>query len=118
MSAVENTKNADISEEQRFIRDRFPLSNYEIAVFCKQNNIRKLSLFGSVLNEEFRPDSDVDVLIEFEPEARVGFIRLAGIEIELSRLIGRRVDIRTPEDLSRYFRQDVIDSAEVQYAAE
>ncbi len=118
MSAVENSFNADMNEGQRLIRERFPLSRYDIAVFCKQNNIRKLALFGSVLSEEFRPDSDVDVLVEFEPDTQVGFIRLAGIEIELSRLIGRKVDIRTPDDLSRYFRHDVMDSAEVQYAAE
>lgn len=75
-----------------------------------------MSLFGSVLREDFGPDSDLDVLVEFEPGQPVGFIRLAGMEIELSDIIGRKVDLRTPGDLSRYFRQEVLDSAEVQYA--
>jgi uncharacterized protein len=88
-----------------------------IADFCRRHHIRKLSLFGSVLRDDFRPDSDVDVLVEFEPGWAVGLIRLAGLELELSNLIGRRVDIRTPADLSRYFRQEVLDTAEVQYAA-
>ncbi|MBC8497155.1 MAG: nucleotidyltransferase domain-containing protein [Chloroflexi bacterium] len=105
------------ASQQRYIRERFPFSKYDIAVFCQRNHIRRLSLFGSVLSEDFTPDSDIDVLVEFEPETRVGFIRFAGLEIELSQLVGREVDIRTPEDLSRYFRQDVMDSAEVQYAA-
>jgi uncharacterized protein len=88
-----------------------------IADFCRRHHIRKLSLFGSVLRDDFRPDSDVDVLVEFEPGWAAGLIRLAGLELELSNLIGRRVDIRTPADLSRYFRQEVLDTAEVQYAA-
>jgi len=75
-----------------------------------------MSLFGSVLREDFGPDSDLDVLVEFEPGQPVGFIRLAGMEIELSDILGRKVDLRTPGDLSRYFRQEVLDSAEVQYA--
>ena len=87
------------------------------ADFCRRHHIRKLSLFGSVLRDDFRPDSDVDVLIEFEPGHTVGLIRLAGMERELSELIGRKADLQTPADLSRYFRQEVIDSAEVQYAA-
>jgi predicted nucleotidyltransferase len=88
----------------------------QVADFCRRNHIRSLSLFGSVLSEEFGPDSDVDVLVEFEPGHRVGLIRLAGMEIELSRILGRRIDMRTPADLSRYFRQEVLDVAEVQYA--
>jgi len=88
----------------------------QVADFCRRNHIRSLSLFGSVLSEDFGPDSDVDVLVEFEPGHRVGLIRLAGMEIELSRILGRRIDMRTPADLSRYFRQEVLDVAEVQYA--
>lgn len=90
-----------------------------LATFCKRHKIAKLSLFGSVLRDDFGPDSDVDVLVEFEPGARVGLIKLAGIELELAPLLGvdRRVDLRTPQDLSRYFRNDVIQSAQVQYAA-
>jgi len=88
----------------------------QMADFCRRNHIRSLSFFGSVLSEDFGPDSDVDVLVEFEPGHRVGLIRLAGMEIELSRILGRRIDMRTPADLSRYFRQEVLDVAEVQYA--
>ena len=88
-----------------------------LEAFCVQRHIRELSLFGSVLTPRFRPDSDVDVLVEFAPGHAVGLIRLAGVERELSALLGRRVDLRTPADLSRYFRQEVLDSAVVQYAA-
>lgn len=92
------------------------LDQDRIAAFCQRHHIRKLALFGSVLRDDFRPDSDVDVLVEFEPGYKVGFIRLAGMELELSDLLGRKVDLRTPADLSRYFRQEVIAAAEVQYA--
>jgi len=88
----------------------------KIAEFCKRNHIRKLSLFGSVLHGDFGPDSDIDFLVEFDPAHVPGFITLAGIEIELSEILGRRVDLRTPQELSRYFRQEVVDTAEVQYA--
>jgi hypothetical protein len=87
-----------------------------IAEFCKKHHIRKLSLFGSVISDNFRKDSDVDVLVEFEPGQVVGLLRLAGMELELSEILGRKVDIRTPADLSRYFREEVLSSAEVQYA--
>jgi len=90
-----------------------------ITKFCRRNHIQKLSFFGSVLSEDFRPDSDVDVLIEFEPGREVGLFRLAAMERELSELLGgRKADIRTPEDLSRYFRRKVMSMAEVQYAGE
>jgi predicted nucleotidyltransferase len=88
-----------------------------VAEYCRRHHIRKLSLFGSVLRDDFRPDSDVDVLVEFEPGHVPGFFGLAGIELELTELIGRKVDLRTPGDLSRYFRDDVLATAEVQYAA-
>jgi predicted nucleotidyltransferase len=88
----------------------------KIEDFCRRHHIRKLSLFGSVLRGDFRPESDVDMLVEFEPGYSVGLIRLAGMEIELSNIIGRKVDLRTPAELSRYFRQKVLDMAEVQYA--
>lgn len=92
------------------------LPKEKIAEFCKRNHIRKLSLFGSVLHGDFGADSDVDFLVEFDPDHVPGFITLAGIEIELSEILGRKVDLRTPQELSRYFRQEVVDSAEVQYA--
>ncbi len=82
---------------------------------CRRRHIRKLSLFGSVLSDSFRPDSDIDMLVEFEPGHRVGLIRLAGIESELTELLGHRVDLRTPADLSRYFRSQVLREAQVQY---
>ena len=96
---------------------RIAIDRDRIAEFCRRNRIRKLSLFGSVLRDDFRRDSDVDVLVEFEPESAVGLICLAGMERELSELIGEKVDLRTAADLSRYFRQEVVDTAEVQYAA-
>ncbi|MEK7679999.1 MAG: nucleotidyltransferase family protein [Deltaproteobacteria bacterium] len=89
----------------------------KIAAFCRRNHIRKLSLFGSVLREDFTPESDVDVLVEFEEGHVPGLITLSGMEIELSNIIGRKADLRTDEDLSKYFRKEVVESAEVQYAA-
>jgi len=87
-----------------------------IAGFCKKHYISRLSFFGSVLREDFRPDSDVDVLVEFEDGHVPGLIRLAGMEIELSGIIGRKVDMNTPNFLSPYFRREVIGLAEVEYA--
>jgi predicted nucleotidyltransferase len=89
-----------------------------ITAFCRRHHVRRLALFGSVLRPDFRADSDVDVLVEFEPGYPVGLIRLAGLELELSELLGRNVDLRTPAELSRYFRQQVLDSSEVLFAAE
>lgn len=94
---------------------RIPIPQDWIAAICRQYHVRKLALFGSVLRADFRPDSDVDVLIEFEPHHTPGFFGLARIERELTQIIGRTVDLRTPEDLSRYFRQAVLEKAEVQY---
>lgn len=88
----------------------------EIDSFCRRNRIKMLSFFGSVLRDDFSSASDVDVLVEFMPGTVVGFIRLAGMEMELSDILGRKVDLRTPAELSRYFRQDVLNTAEVQYA--
>jgi hypothetical protein len=90
----------------------------KIAEFCRKNHVRRLALFGSVLRDDFRPDSDVDVLVEFEPGHVPGLLRLAGMEHELSELFaGRRVDLRTPADLSRYFRDEVLSTARIQYDA-
>jgi uncharacterized protein len=86
-----------------------------IAEFCRRNHIRKLSLFGSVLTPRFQPDSDVDVLVEFEPGAPISYFEPVGMEMELSQVIGRKVDLRTPEELSRYFRDKVVASALPQY---
>ena len=95
---------------------KIDLSRDVIAAFCKKHHIHRLALFGSVLGDKFRSDSDVDVLVEFEPGHVIGLLRMAGIERELSEIIGRQVDLRTPADLSRYFRDEVLASAEVQYA--
>lgn len=89
----------------------------ELAKFCGRNYISKLSFFGSVLRDDFRPDSDVDVLVEFESGQEPGLLGLAKLERELSSLLeNRRVDLRTSKDLSRYFRDEVIAAAELQYA--
>lgn len=92
------------------------LSQEKIAEFCRRNHIRKLSVFGSFLREDFGGDSDIDILVEFSPDHIPGLIRLAGMENELTSILGRKVDMRTAEDLSRYFRNEVIESAEVKYA--
>jgi uncharacterized protein len=89
-----------------------------LAALCRRHHIRRLSLFGSVLKGTDRPDSDIDLLVEFEPGKEPGLLGLAGIEMELSQLIGgRQVDLRTPQDLSKYFRDEVLRTAQVQYAA-
>ena len=88
-----------------------------IAAFCRERGIRRLSIFGSALSSDFGPGSDIDVLVEFEPGRTPGLLGMARMERELSILFGgRKVDLRTPEDLSRYFRQSVLDAAEEQYA--
>ena len=90
----------------------------EIQEFCRRNHISRLSLFGSVLTPNFGPESDIDILVEFEPGQSPGFLRMASLENELSALLGgQKVDLRTPQELSRYFRDEVMASAEVQYAA-
>ena len=96
---------------------RLNFDRSQLAEFCRRNHIRRLAFFGSVLRDDFGADSDVDVLVEFEPGAKVGLLRMASLESELSRIIGRKTDLRTPADLSRYFRDDVIAEAKVQYAA-
>jgi hypothetical protein len=87
----------------------------QLTQFCQQHHICKISLFGSVLRDDFTDQSDVDFLVEFEPGEVPGYLRLAGIENQLSDLIGRKADLRTANELSRYFRQEVLDLAVVQY---
>ena len=88
----------------------------KIEEFCRRHHVRKLALFGSVLRDDFRPDSDIDVLVEFEPGHVAGFFKLFDMQEELSKLFGgRTVDLRTPQELSRYFRDEVVAHAEVQY---
>ncbi len=94
------------------------LDDTTLARFCRAHGIRRLSLFGSQLKGTARPDSDVDLLVEFEPGRTPGLLGISAMEIELSNLLGgRKVDLRTAADLSRWFRDEVSRSAEVQYAA-
>lgn len=89
----------------------------QLAAFCREKGIKKLAVFGSALGDSFGPDSDIDVLVEFQSDRIPTLFDMAGMEQELSDLCGgRQVDLRTPEDLSRYFRAAVIQQAEVQYA--
>ena len=96
---------------------RIQLPQDQISEFCRRNRIQKLSIFGSVLREDFGVDSDVDVLVEFEPHARIGLITLAGIELELEKIIGRKVDLNTVGFLSKYYRDRILNEAVVQYDA-
>ena len=97
-------------------RDDFRMSRERLARFSRKNHIRKLSFFGSVLRDDFRPDSDVDVLVEFERGAKVG-LRFFAIERELSELLGRKVDLHTPHFLCAEIRDEVLAEAEVLYVA-
>jgi predicted nucleotidyltransferase len=97
-------------------RPRIDFPQEMVAEFCGRHRIRKLALFGSVLREDFRPTSDVDILVEFEPGCTPGILRIAGMELELSALLGRKVDLRTAAELSRYFRDDVVRESDVQYS--
>ncbi len=97
----------------------FSLADYipkeEIAEFCRRNHIIKLALFGSALRDELKPESDIDILVEFEEDHIPGLITDSGMQKELSDMIGREIDLRTPQDLGRYFRDEVVETALVQY---
>ena len=97
------------------MRHNLSFSQAALAAYCRKHHIRRLALFGSVLRDDFRQDSDVDVLVEFESGHVPGFISLSAMQIELSQILGRQADMRTPASLSRYFRQEVVDNAVVQY---
>ena len=96
-------------------RTALALPQAQIEEFCRRNHIRKLSLFGSVLTPRFRPESDIDVLVEFEPGSKTTLFDVAGMELELAEKLGRKVDLRTAGDLSRYFRDQVVSAAAIQY---
>lgn len=97
---------------------RIRIDHDRLARFCQEHGIRRLALFGSVLRDDFDPKrSDVDVLVEFQPVRIPDLFALAEMQQDLTELLGRQVDLRTPWDLSRYFRREVLDSAEVQYLA-
>jgi len=95
---------------------RIDIPRDKIAEFCRHHRIHRLALFGSVLRDDFTPESEVDVLVEFEPGARVG-LRFFGMELELSEILGHKVDLNTPGFLSKYFRDEIIAEAEVLYDA-
>ncbi len=98
-------------------KKRLDIDDGALAAFCRQHHIVRLALFGSVLANREGPASDIDLLVEFEPGQAPGLVGLAGMENELSTLLGgRRVDLRNSNDLSRYFRDDVMQHAEVQFA--
>ena len=97
--------------------DRVKVDKEQIRKFCQKHRIRRFAFFGSFLHGDFSPESDIDVLVEFEPESVPGLFGISRMERELSAILGgRKVDMRTPEDLSRYFRQEVVEKAEVLYA--
>ncbi|MBM3212234.1 nucleotidyltransferase family protein [Candidatus Poribacteria bacterium] len=95
--------------------ERIGISKEQITEFCQKNHIKKFSFFGSVLRDDFRPDSDIDILIELDKKYRTGLMKMAGMMMELSKMLGRNVDLRTPDDLSDYFRDEVLQEAEVIY---
>jgi len=97
-------------------RPRIPVPQEQIEEFCRRHHIRRLALFGSVLRDDFTPASDVDVLVEFEP-GQVPGLAFFTMQDELSRILGRRVDLSTPNHLSPYFRQEVVSKAEPIYDA-
>lgn len=97
-----------VSERVNFTKD-------QIRRFCQRNHIKKLALFGSILREDFNQNSDIDVLVELDRRYKIGYIKMAEMEIELSEMLGRKVDLRTPDELSDYFRDKVLEEAEVQY---
>jgi hypothetical protein len=97
-------------------KSHIKLPKQKIVEFCKRNHIQNLSFFGSVLRDDFMPGSDIDILVEFDPANIPGFFDLIRMEEELSSILGgRKVDMRTPEDLSKYFRNDVLSTAEALY---
>ncbi len=96
---------------------RIQIDRERVADFCRRHQVRRLALFGSVLRDDFRPDSDVDVLVDFAPDARAGLFEMARMEAELEELIGRRWTSARLAELSRYFRDEVVAGAEIQYAA-
>jgi predicted nucleotidyltransferase len=93
-----------------------PIDKSLLARFCERHRIRRLSLFGSMLKGTARADSDIDLLVDFEPGDAPGLLGMGQMELELSDLLGRKVDLRTSGDLSRYFRDEVLRTASVQYS--
>ena len=106
------------SVSKEIMLERFSLGPEQIEAFCRKHYIDHLALFRSILRDDFTPESDIDVLVEFNPDHIPGLMRMAGMEIGLSELIGdRRVDMKTPLSISRYFRDEVMEEAEALYVA-
>lgn len=99
------------------IRHELHIPHEQLAEVCKRYSVKRLSLFGSILTDRFGPESDIDMLVEFLPEAEIGLFEMSAMEEKLSAMLGRKVDLRTPAELSRYFRDKVMQSAVLQYAA-
>jgi hypothetical protein len=97
---------------------RIPVPHDAVADFCRRHGVRRLAFFGSVTRDDFTPESDVDVLVEFEPGRVPGLITFAGYQIELSEILGRKVDMHTPAGISRYFREEVLAAAKDEYVEE
>jgi len=93
------------------------LDEAAIAAFCRAHGIRRLSLFGSILRDDFGPDSDIDVLVEFAPGQTPSLLGMARLEAELTAVLGRKVDLRTPAELHPRFRERIVRDSEVHYAA-
>ncbi|MDE2727430.1 MAG: nucleotidyltransferase domain-containing protein [Gemmatimonadota bacterium] len=98
---------------------RINIPNNKIAEFCQRHHIRRLALFGSVLRDDFTPESDVDILVDFEPDTHIGYIGLAGLEIELIDMLGRNVDLHTLEGVERsrngLLQKEILGTAETVY---
>lgn len=113
-SANLNPKNCGIRQKMDYSLEH-KMSKDKLIEFCRKNYIRKLSLFGSALSEQLGPNSDIDLLVEFEEGHTPGLFSIVRMEMELTEVLGRKVDLRTPEDLSRYFREEVVRSAKLEY---
>lgn len=98
------------------VRDRIDIAANDLAEICRRYHVRELSLFGSVLRDDFRDDSDIDVLVEFEPDARIGLFKYFDLQEELEELFGRKVDLVEKHGLKRVIRDDVLASSRVIYA--
>jgi len=97
-------------------RAKIQIPKERIVDFCRRHQIRNLSLFGSVVREDFKQGSDIDILIEFKPGKRIGLLGLTALEFELSEIVGHKVDLNTPGFISKYFRDQILAEREVQYA--
>lgn len=99
------------------VRDRLDIPMETLAELCRRFHVRELALFGSILGDDFRDDSDIDILVEYEPDARVGLYEHFDLQIELERLLGRRVDLVSKRGLNVVIRDDVLLASQVLYAA-